>query len=264
MSIMDPNQQLEDIPLKEVWDLEGLETLFLGSQPLVKAEVDVSCLVDDNPCMGSPTGSVPTSPGFTEEKVPEREVPGNGQAMRMDDLLWLTQSVGLNTMNNLTPDEALAALVDTRGSLGSIDDSDVDDLSLWGDGDDFDQGAAILVDGKSVDITDDELVMLTVRDLNRRLHGLPRDAVTKLKRKRRTLKNRGYAQNCRTKRLHQRDCLEKDNMGLMDQLNRLKAEVGKARRERDYYKRECDMLRVRGNSLSSAPSSPDLDSVFCN
>jgi len=258
---MDPNQQLEDIPLREVWDLDSLE-LFLGTAPQVKAEVDVGRLVDDNPCMGSPTGSVPTSPGFTEEKHVEREVDTDSRPpMAMDDLFWLTHSVGLDTVNNISPDEALAAFVDTRGS---IDESDVEDISLWGDADDCDQGAAIIYNGKTVDITDEELVTLSVRELNRRVHGLPRDIVTKLKRKRRTLKNRGYAQNCRTKRLQQRDSLEKENSILLDELNKLKAEVGKVRRERDFYKRECDMLRVRGNSLSSSPSSPDFDNVFCN
>ncbi|XP_054004893.1 transcription factor Maf-like isoform X1 [Hylaeus anthracinus] len=99
------------------------------------------------------------------------------------------------------------------------------------------------------ELMNDELLMsLSVRELNKRLHGCPREEVSqvvRLKQKRRTLKNRGYAQNCRSKRLQQRHDLETTNRNLQNELQRLKIELARVQQERDLYKQRCEILRAR-------------------
>ncbi|XP_012137117.1 maf family bZIP transcription factor traffic jam isoform X2 [Megachile rotundata] len=98
------------------------------------------------------------------------------------------------------------------------------------------------------ELMNDELLMsLSVRELNKRLHGCPREEVVRLKQKRRTLKNRGYAQNCRSKRLQQRHDLETTNRNLQNELQRVKIELARVQQERDLYKQRCEILRTRQN-----------------
>lgn len=127
------------------------------------------------------------------------------------------------------------------------------------------------------DILDDEqLISLSVRELNKRLHGFPREEVVRLKQKRRTLKNRGYAQNCRTKRLAQRHELESRNRILQAEVSRLRQELERTCQERDFYKQQLGAAqsRVRAAQLqqqqhqqqsslsnvasNSSPGSPDF------
>ncbi|CAL4171259.1 unnamed protein product [Meganyctiphanes norvegica] len=119
-------------------------------------------------------------------------------------------------------------------------------------------------------ISDDELVTLSVRELNRRLHNYPKDLQTKYKQKRRTLKNRGYAQSCRTKRQNYKHELEnnieatKSQMQMIiDESHRLKALTHNLKNENNSLKNENNRLHneIERLRLSLNESSRELSSL---
>ncbi|XP_030914273.1 transcription factor Maf [Geospiza fortis] len=94
------------------------------------------------------------------------------------------------------------------------------------------------------------------------LRGVSKEEVIRLKQKRRTLKNRGYAQSCRFKRVQQRHVLESEKNQLLQQVEHLKQEISRLVRERDAYKEKYEKLVSNGfrenGSSSDNPSSPEF------
>ena len=100
-------------------------------------------------------------------------------------------------------------------------------------------------------INDDDLVSLSVKELNRLLKGLSRDEVLKLKQRRRTLKNRGYAANCREKRISQKEELETEK-------DKLRLEVERLQRENNIVKMELSALRNKCEALEQFAQRNDI------
>ena len=65
--------------------------------------------------------------------------------------------------------------------------------------------------------------------------GHDRQVVSALKQKRRTLKNRGYALNCRVRRIHNQIQLEADNVMLREQVRYLTEALHQLQSRLHYY-----------------------------
>ena len=95
---------------------------------------------------------------------------------------------------------------------------------------------------RSVTLTNKELTDFTVRQLNKLVSGFPKQTIHKLKQRRRTLKNRGYAQNCRHKRLDAKNRLERQNEQLREENARQAREIDELRRQLLHWSLECKRL----------------------
>lgn len=94
-------------------------------------------------------------------------------------------------------------------------------------------------------ISDDDLVTLSVRELNRQLKssGLTKEEIVRMKQRRRTLKNRGYAASCRNKRLEVKGGLEGERQRVVMDLKRLRDGI-------DSIRGECQDLRSKFEELT--------------
>lgn len=97
-------------------------------------------------------------------------------------------------------------------------------------------------------LTEEQLVSLSARDLNTICRDLPEDVVKQLKKRRRTLKNRGYAYNSRVRRVSQKNQLEKERDELQKQIAQLQDKVKSLEHDRDAWKRKAQLFERGGNA----------------
>ncbi|XP_028670901.1 transcription factor MafK-like isoform X2 [Erpetoichthys calabaricus] len=111
--------------------------------------------------------------------------------------------------------------------------------------------------GENVPIlSDDQLMSLTVRELNHHLRGLSKEEVLRLKQRRRTLKNRGYAASCRVKRVSQKEALEQQKQELQHEVQRLSWENASMRQELDDLNARFEALQRFARSVAHGPVTP--------
>nr|XP_056719267.1 neural retina-specific leucine zipper protein [Euleptes europaea] len=216
---------------------------YLDEFDLLKLEVKQeaaraggSASLDSTPC-----SSVPPSPTFDKA----------GDKSTLEELYWmatlhqtLAAAAGGGPEGQLVPgfDEAMEALLGVPLAEGGLRGGPNPQLQGF-------LGATEGLAGEqqqppllSDHFSDAQLVSMSVRDLNRQLRGFGKDEVQRLKQKRRTLKNRGYAQSCRYKRVQQRHVLEAEKSQLAQQLESLRVEMARVAHERDVYKARCQKL----------------------
>ncbi|XP_026575357.1 neural retina-specific leucine zipper protein isoform X1 [Pseudonaja textilis] len=199
----------------------------------------------------TPCSSVPPSPTFDKGADPKSS---------LEELYWmatlhqsLAAAAGTGPETQMMPglDEAVEAILGVPTAEGGLRNSVTPQLQgFLGPAESFgaeqQQLPHFQLPRLSDRFSDAQLVSMSVRDLNRQLRGFGKDEVQRLKQKRRTLKNRGYAQSCRFKRVQQRHILEAEKSQLAQQLESLRVEVARLVHERDIYKARCQKLLSEG------------------
>lgn len=86
---------------------------------------------------------------------------------------------------------------------------------------------------------------ISVRDLNRtlKLRGLTREEIVRMKQRRRTLKNRGYAASCRIKRIEQKDELETEKSIEWRELEQMAQDNARIREETEVWKQKYETMK---------------------
>lgn len=112
------------------------------------------------------------------------------------------------------------------------------------------------------DISDDELISISVRDLNRtlKLRGLTRDEIVRMKQRRRTLKNRGYAASCRIKRIEQKDELETEKTQEWHDLEQIQEDTRRLQDDTDAWVQKYESLQKFAVD-QKIPIPPELEHV---
>ncbi|CAO2609821.1 Transcription factor Maf [Lemmus lemmus] len=221
--------------------------------------------------MSTPCSSVPPSPSFSAPS------PGSGseQKAHLEDYYWMTgypQQLNPEALG-FSPEDAVEALIsnshqlhgEEMGPAAAVVSAVIAAAAAQsGAAPHYHHHHHHAAGGLHFDdrFSDEQLVTMSVRELNRQLRGVSKEEVIRLKQKRRTLKNRGYAQSCRFKRVQQRHVLESEKNQLLQQVDHLKQEISRLVRERDAYKEKYEKLVSSGfrenGSSSDNPSSPEF------
>ena len=154
------------------------------------------------------------------------------------DSSWMEESVLSVSSNKMAEDQDdhddIQDLFDGETHL-EVDQEDDNTSSVsWGD-----ESST----GNSKEITDEEITSLRVTELNKRLRNVPWDEAARIRKRRRNLKNRGYALTCRLRKQQEQEDLINENTSLKKQLEDGKWKLLKLWKEKELYKRKYLQLQ---------------------
>ena len=98
--------------------------------------------------------------------------------------------------------------------------------------------AESLIPLEAKEISDEEIKNLRLKELNKRLRNIPWEEAAKIRKRRRNLKNRGYALNCRQRKQREHEDLMNENTLLKKQLDDGKWKLLKVWNEKEAYKKK--------------------------
>lgn len=93
------------------------------------------------------------------------------------------------------------------------------------------------------EISDEEIQSLRVQELNKLLRDLPRDEATRIRKRRRNLKNRSYALTCRLRKQRKHEDLMNENASLKRQLENERRKLKNVWNEKEEYKKKYAQLQ---------------------
>lgn len=95
----------------------------------------------------------------------------------------------------------------------------------------------------ATEISDEEIINLRLKELNRRLRNIPFEEAAKIRKRRRNLKNRTYALNCRLKKRRVHEDLINENTQLKKQVEDGKCKLLEILNEKEEYKKKYKETR---------------------
>lgn len=225
--------------------------------------------------LSTPCSSVPSSPSFCPAPSPPHGPTGGAVGpgpKPHEEIYWVGgyQPHSGPEALNLTPEDAVEALIGSNPHhYEAFRNPPYPDDHLHHHHHPHHLGHHLnqaLTQGRLEDrFSDEQLVSMTVRELNRQLRGFSKEDVIRLKQKRRTLKNRGYAQSCRFKRVQQRHLLETEKTSLQNQVRQLQQDLVRISTERDLYKDKYERLaqaRAQDLNLNQARAQDLAQDLF--
>ena len=161
----------------------------------------------------------------------------SGTTNTLFDSSWTDESVLSEENNKMADDQDdcdIQDLFDGETNPEVHHDDDNTSSESWGD-------EFRTRDAK--EITDEEITNLRVSELNRFLRNVPWNEAARIRKRRRNLKNRGYALTCRLRKQREQEDLINENTSLKKQLEEGKFKFLKIWKEKEAYKRKYLQLQ---------------------